>query len=219
MAVGAILTSEYFGGRYHVFGSILGDTFARRPSKRKIAPLEMVGLENLPVTEGITELGTAKVLAQTDPALIRGSLESLAGATDRKRFLKVLLSHVGAKAAGVSVDVPDLIETWDNTIRFSSSYTTAMTCMYLLAKGEEDLIAPLYETVPSSAKEAVGGMSLDFMLKANWDYYTFLTEDFAPSLAARLTELGFRPYSEVDWREAHAVRSYLNDVFDYPKIC
>lgn len=214
MTAAAILTAEYFGASHHAFGSILGIKFALPPHKRYIHPLEMVGLEYLPVIDGITELGSAKILAQTDPELVADSLRSLAGENDRKRFLKTLLAHHAAKQVGTDISVPPLPRSWTSKIHFEDSYTTALTALYFLAQGSGDLIEPLYIEIPKSATEVVKGMSMDFLLKTNWDFYTYLPSEYSPQLAYRMAELGFAPYSERDWEEAKIVRHYLNDIFN-----
>lgn len=213
MTAAAILSAEYFGASHHAFGSILGVEFALPPVKRYIHPLEMVSLKNLPVIDGITELGSAKILAQTDPELVAGSLRSLAGDSDRKRFLKTLLAHQAAELVGNEVPLPPLPQSWDAKIRFTDSYTTALTALYLLARGSGDLIEPLYAEIPESARDIVKDKSLDFLLKANWDFYTYLPKEFAPRISHRLAELDFKPYSEQDWNEAKEVRAYLNSLF------
>ena len=213
MALGAILTAEHFDAAYHVFGSILGDKFSRRPNLRPLPPFRMLGLENLPVTDGITELGTAKVLLQTDPELIGDSIESLAGSTDRKHYLKIAIAQAMRDEMGIQIDLPELPTEWDKKIPFESSYTTAMTALYLISRGNYDLIAPIFESVPNDALEIGESLSMNFITKANWDFYSGAPKHHLAALSPRLIELGFEPYSEFDWQEARQVRDYLNRIF------
>lgn len=213
MGIGAILTADHLHSGFHVFGTILGDRFSRRPSRTSVAPLEMAGLRNIPMTDGITELGTAKILAQTDPELISESISSLAGKTDRKRLLKLVLATVAANELGVDVTLPDIPTDWDKPIDFNSSYTTALSTLYLIAKGKEHLIAPLYNGIPDSAFAITEGLTLDFVMKVNSDFYESLPKEIAMEVAPKFLELGFSPYTETDWVEAKLVRSYLNRIF------
>lgn len=215
MCIGAILTAESLDSGFHVFGRILGDRFARKPTSTGVKPLEMVGMKNIPITDGITELGTAKVLAQTDASQIADSIRSLAGQTDRKRLLKLILASVAADEMGLEVPLPPIPDTWDNPIEFDSSYTTALSALYLIAKGKAHLIEPLYKQIPNSAYSIVEGLSLDFIMKVNTDHYETLPQEIAGKISQRFIELGFSPYTESDWGEAKLVRSYLNRIF-YP---
>lgn len=216
MGLGAILTSEYLEAGFHVFGTILAHRFARKPPVTGVKPLEMVGMKSIPVTDGITEFGTAKILAQTDVNLIGDSLRSLAGNTDRKRLLKLILATVAAEELDVELPLPDIPKTWGDPVKFEASYTTALSILYLIAKGHANLIEQLY-VIPQSAFEIVDGLSLDFIMKVNTDFYGSLPGSLAAQLAPRFIELGFRPYTEADWQEAKQVRSYLNQIF-YPEL-
>mgnify|MGYP007064572847 CR=1 FL=1 len=213
MSIGAILTAEYLESGFHVFGTILGERFARKPGRRPVAPLDMLGIKNVPITDGITELGTAKILAQTDGPLVAESIRSLAGETDRKRLLKLILATVAAEELGVDVPLPDLPSEWDKPIAFDSSYTTALSTLYLIAKGKAHLIEPLYLDIPESAYSIVQGLSLDFPMKVNTDFYSSLPRELATQIAPRFLDLGFSPYTESDWVEAKTVRAYLNRLF------
>lgn len=215
MSIGAILSALHLGTGYHAFGTILGESFSRRPTMRKVPPLSMLGIQNIPATDGITEIGTANVLVQTDPGLISDSIESLAGATDRKRFLKTILATVVADERGIALDLPPIPKSWKNKIKFNSSYTTAMTALYLIAKGRSDLISPLYESIPESAFDIVDGLKMDFMAKVCTDHYQGIPQSVAPRLANNFIRLGFLPYSESDWVEARLIRAYLNRQFGY----
>lgn len=217
MSIGAILTAEYLESGFHVFGNILGERFARKPGRHKVAPLKMLDIKNVPITDGISELGTAKILAQTDSPLVAESIRSLAGKTDRKRLLKLILATVAAEEQHANVSLPDIPSEWDKPIAFDSSYTTALSTLYLIAKGKAHLIKPLYTEIPESAFSIARGLSLDFLMKVNTDFYSSLPRELATQIAPRFLELGFSPYTESDWVEAKVVRSYLNRIFNIPQ--
>lgn len=213
MAIGAILTAEHFEADYHVFGSILGDKFSRPAVKSTVPPLGMIGLDSLPATEGVTELGTAKILLQTDPSRIADSITSLAGATDRKHYLKTALVHSVNEVLGGDATLPPMPKDWADKIAFDSSYTTAMSALYMLSHDQRGLVEPLFKSIPEEAYELSGKLSFDFMTKVNWDFYQFAPRDFKRSVMQKLIEFGFEPYTEADWEEARQVRHYLNRVF------
>lgn len=213
MAIGAILSAEHLETGFHVFGSILGEKFSRPAVAAKVPPLDMLGIPTVPVTDGISELGTAKILVQTDASMLTASIDSLAGAKDRKRFLKILLARTMADELGVELSLPSVPKTWNQKIGFTSSYTTALTALYLISRGKADAIAPLYESIPRSAFEITDGLKMDFMTKVNTDFYQAVPPTLGGLLTENLLRLGFAAYSEEDWVEAKLVRSYLNRLF------
>ena len=215
MATGAILTAEYFGATQHSFGSILGETFSRPvKSPKRVAPLEFMGLTELPVTNGITELGTAKLLLQSDPQLVTDSIQSLAGKTDRKRFLKTAIATVLAPEFCEGLSLPELPNDWPKPISVTDSYTTTMSLLYFISVGKLELISPLFQEVPDSLISFASETDMGFMLKANTDHYQFLQRNDAGKLLARLENYGFSPYTEFDWENAKATRMFLNHLFD-----
>lgn len=215
MATGAILTAEYFGATQHSFGSILGEAFSRPvKSPKRVAPLEMMGLTESPVTNGITELGTAKLLLQSDPQLVADSIQSLAGKTDRKRYLKTAIATLLAPKYCESLCLPELPESWSAPISVTDSYTTTMSLLYFISVGELELIAPLFKEIPDSLLSFASETDMGFMLKANTDHYQFLQRKDAGKLLASLENYGFSPYTEVDWENAKATRQFLNRLFD-----
>lgn len=214
MATGAILTAEYFGATQHSFGSILGETFSR-PVKRpkKVDPLEIIGLQETPVTNGITELGTAKLLLQSDPEHLADSIQSLAGNTDRKKFLKTAITRLLAPQFSENLTLPELPETWSKPITVTDSYTTTMSLLYFISQGQEELISPLFKEIPDSLVSFASKTDMSFMLKANTDHYQFLPKLAAGKLLANLELYGFSPYTEFDWENAKATREFLNNLF------
>lgn len=214
MSTGAILTAEYFGATQHSFGSILGETFSRPvKSPKRVAPLEMMGLTESPVTNGITELGTAKLLLQSDPQLVADSIQSLAGKTDRKRYLKTAIATLLAPQYCQSLSLPELPESWSAPISITDSYTTTMSLLYFISVGKLELIAPLFREIPDSLISFASETDMEFMLKANTDHYQFLQRKDAGKLLASLENYGFSPYTEFDWDNAKATRQFLNHLF------
>ncbi len=214
MATGAILTAEYFGATQHSFGSILGETFSRPvKSPKRVAPLELMGLTESPVTNGITELGTAKLLLQSDPRLLTDSIRSLAGSTDRKRFLKTAIATLLAPQYCENLSLPSLPEKWPNPISVTDSYTTTMSLLYFISVGKVELIAPLFKEIPDDLLSFASETDMSFMLKANTDHYQFLSSKYSAKLLANLESFGFSPYTEFDWESAKATRQFLNRLF------
>ncbi|EFG80244.1 hypothetical protein HMPREF0281_02337 [Corynebacterium ammoniagenes DSM 20306] len=213
MATGAILCAKHLGASYHVFGSILGERFSFPASKRRIPLLESIGLIDVPVTAGITELGTTKIMLQTHYDEVADSLISLANKGDRKQYYKQAMVALLADELGLDNPVTDFSAKWDRKIPFNRSYTTALSSLYFIAHGRLDLIEPLYDEIPTSVIEFARSLTMGFMNKVNTDFYEWTPKLIRTPLFEKLSELELLPYTESDWAEIHEVREFLKNWF------
>ena len=213
MAIGALLTRSYLGARYHTFGNILGSEFqAAGPSRVKLAPLDSVGFVDAPYTNGITELGTAKIMTLAFPHLLGDSIESLAGKRDRKRFLKIALIHASTNDQKILQYIPPAADEWSAPVDFDSSYTTALGALALFSRGQGDLISPLFNSVPAESIDFAKSHDFSFMEKVNWDKHQHLEQPLRADFWAKLSKFGFSPYTEADWENVHDARTHLNSM-------
>lgn len=213
MATGAILTAEYFEAEYHSFGTILGATFAQPAKSQTLIPLQAVGLKEIPVTSGITEIGTTRIMLQTEFNEVVDSLKSLAGVRDRKNYYKKALVTLVANDLGIESPIPPLDLNWQSKVKFNNSYTTALSALYFIARGKAELISPLFEEIPETAYELASELKMHFMNRANYDYYQTVPTEIRKNLVTNLDHLGFSPYTEHDWEEIQKVRQFLATIF------
>lgn len=210
MAVGAILTSRHFGAKYHTFGSILGQSFVRESvGPGRLAPLEATGLVDAPYVNGLTEIGTTKVMLLRYPELVSDSLRSLAGEGDKKQFLKYALTEVVEVEIESGADIPPVPTHWEKKIQFNTGHAEAMGALYAISKGRRSVIEPLFKSIPPSAVELGETVDFGFMEKFNFDQSQFLADELWGDFCDKLLRFGFKPYTENDWDNAKVVRDYL----------
>lgn len=213
MAQGAILCSQHLGAKHHVFGQILGERFSFPAADRKLPLLESVGLYDIPVTSGITELGTTKIMLQTHYDEVADSLKSLANNGDRKQYYKQAMVALLSDELGLENPVSNFTPVWDKKIPFNRSYTTALSSLYFISRGHLDLIEPLYTAIPKEFIDFANSHTMDFLAKVNADFYQWTPKEIRTPLMEKLSDLNFLPYSEADWHEVQAVREYLKNWF------
>ncbi|QGU08478.1 hypothetical protein COCCU_12895 [Corynebacterium occultum] len=213
MATGTILCSYHLGAKYHVFGTILGERFSFPASPRKIPLMESIGLQEAPITSGITEIGTTRIMLQTHPEEVAASLQSLANNGDRKQYYKQSMVTLLAEELGVKNPISDFNPEWKNKVGFGGSYTTALSALYFMAKGRMDLIAPLYDEIPAEAVTFSKSHRMDFMTRVNTDFYHWTPRHLRNPLFEKLSNLDLVPYSESDWDEVHETREFLKKWF------
>jgi hypothetical protein len=220
MAIGALLTTDYFGARYHSFGNILGETFAtpNGPPATSLSLLDCAGYTAASYTAGLTELGAARVAMQAFPDLISDSIASLAAATDRKRLLKTAMSHLIRELHGLDADLPPLPDKWDSPIPFADSYTTALGYLHFVGKDRADLLRPLFNDVPDWTHELSGRDEFGFHERFNVDYYRAFPEELWPGLQSAFAGFGLRPYGELEYTQAARARRLLNREFGKPVL-
>lgn len=210
MAIGAILSAGYFNSHFHSFGQILGESLSRTP-KRVPTPtvLAELGYVDAGYARGLTEVGTASVILQSDPWHVHNSLKSLSGPADRKIFRKIALSTLVGTKLGISVDIPASDPSKSPNIRMGDDYASSLAALYCISQGAENAISELFEYIPSSARDLASECSMDFMGKVNWDAYASFPRELREGLWENLYKFGFEPYSERDWEEIRQVRAYL----------
>lgn len=214
MAIGSILTARYFNARYHTFGQILGESLARTPTKNSTPQvLSAVGFVDAGYARGLTEVGTASVILQSEPALVKDSLKSLSGPADRKIFRKTALTQLAGSRLGIPVTVSDTDPRKSPQIAFGDDYASTLAALYCISRGRLDLISPLFSEIPAGAVKLASRCTMNFMEKVNWDAYTNFPEALREPLGNKLLNYGFEPYSERDWEEVKEIRSYLSEAY------
>lgn len=214
LAIGAILTADYFNVKYHSFGQILGESLARAPRPSGTLPvLAEVGYTDAGYAKGLTEVGTTNIVLKTDLDRITDSLKSLAGPRDRKLFRKNAVSRVVGKELGIDANIPPTDTTKAPKIKFGDDYATSLAALYCISRGEPHMIEYLFESIPKDAWSLGKSLSMDFMQKINWDAYAGFPDTLVGGLWEKLHKFGFEPYSERDWEEVQAVRGLLSLAF------
>lgn len=213
MASGTILCSYHLSARYHVFGSILGERFNFPAAPRKLPLLEAIGLFEAPVTAGITEIGTTKIMLQTHWSEVADSLVSLANSGDRKQYYKQAMVTLLSEELNIENPLGEFTPEWERKISFDQSYTSALSTLYFAAKNRIELIEPLYENIPSEVIEFGKSRSMDFLTKVNYDFYESTPKQLRNHLFSRLSALDLIPYSEHDWTEVQETRAFLSRWF------
>ncbi|SMX95536.1 cyanophycin synthetase [Brevibacterium sp. Mu109] len=210
MALGAILTAQHFNAKYHTFGQILAESLSRNANKSSALPvLTELGFIDAGYAKGLTEVGTASVILQSDPGIVSNSLKSLAGPKDRKLFRKAALSALVAEKLGVTVALPELSFARSPRIDYGADYATTLSALYCIAKGADEKIIDLFESVPTEAFDLARGVSMNFMEKLNWDSYMQFPAPLKGGLWNKMHQFGLEPYTENDWDELKAVRNHL----------
>lgn len=210
MSIGSILAAGHFNARYHTFGQILAESMTRAPRTVSTLPvLSELGYREAGYSRGLTEVGTASVILQSDPHRVLESLKSLAGPRDRKLYRKSALSSIVASELGMDINVPPMDFERSPRITFGDDYASSLAALYCIAKNHANSIEGLFESIPEEAWSLAKSSSFDFMEKMCWDAYDDFPQALRPGLWQKLLQYGFEPYTERDWDEVKVTRELL----------
>lgn len=166
MAVGAILTARFFNVRFHSFGSILGESLSRQAGNApKLEVLDVLGFEDAGYARGLTEVGTASIILQSDPGRAADSLKSLSGPRDKKIFRKTAISRILNDKLGGGLQLQANNFSRSPKIKYGDDYASSLAALYCLAQGRGNEIEELFEGIPDNAKEPAGRLNMEFMEK------------------------------------------------------
>lgn len=212
MAIGAILAAGYFNSRYHTFGQIFGESMARAPRTVATLPvLSELGFREAGYARGLTEVGTASIILQSDPLHVPDSLRSLAAPRDRKAFRKTAVSSILADKHGIDVNIPAIDFGKSPKINFGDDYASSLSAMYCMAKGNGQEIEGLFDHIPDKVRSLVKECTFDFMEKVCWDAYSDFPRELVKGLCDNLIKYRLEPYTESDWDEVKQVRTLLSE--------
>ncbi|SDE71771.1 cyanophycin synthetase [Paracoccus isoporae] len=215
MGIGAILTAKTTGSRYMTFGAILdqtADSFAKPPPytrNRTFPAFSACGFVNAPYVMGITELGTARIIAQAYPDKARDALLSLSSPNAEKFARKGLLLQYYEKQFGLSLDLPEIRFLDRPTYKFGELMGgDTMSPWYIREYGAENA-AKMTAEIPARAHEIARTRSLAFLEKYNQSFYQDFPAVLKPGLEAALRRYRMEPYDATDQADFDAVGDML----------
>jgi cyanophycin synthetase len=216
MGIAAILAGDYYRARYLTFGSILEagpENMRPAPAAAKNATFPIfreAGYSSAPYVQGLTEIGTLKVILGSVPEIIGESLLSLASPGDEKLYRKRILARLAADACGVSVELPEITPPPRPHFAFGENFLVDFLCIYAINRLDAEQARLLVRDIPDEVIEVAGGMRLDFYERANTVLYEGFPAELRSRLYSRLAEYGIGWYTEDDWREYGVVRNLLS---------
>ena len=222
MGVGAVLFAEELDAGYNAFGTILEATpyqlRADPPAarNREVAPFSFVGLKNVCLTNGITEVGTCMMVTKFFPHEINASLQSLAAAGSEKQYRKVLLTKaVLEKFPRESCDPLDefMMPKAAQAISFGKSFALDFLALYELKHFPLDVVSVTVCNIPQTAIDLVRQLKLTFYERYNTNFLSMVPLEWRADYLSALLSADIIPYDEQDWDEFSRVRKFLGQFY------
>ena len=200
IGMAALLSMEKINPQYCTFGSIIESTgFKRKTAHEKgftFPPFASAGMQNAPTTQGISEFGTALVIAEYAPELLEPSLNSLASPGEEKLFRKWALAKTALEQAGRPVPFSEVKKPDVPHYEFGQRLVIDLTAMMAASFGNEDVASQLVRGLSSEIIRDANAMNFDFMFKADKRMYANYPSELKPALENGLER------AEIDWYTA-----------------
>lgn len=212
IGLGSLLSMSATRSKYCTFGSIIESTGLKRNTAHEkgltFPPFASAGMTSAPTTQGISEVGTALVIAEHAPEHLAASLKSLASPYEEKLYRKwalasTALQHVGKPAPFSQVARPEVPH-----YSFGERFVVDLTAMMIASLGKSDLARQLVRGLDATRIADAKGLSFDFMFKADKRMYANYPSELRPSLEKALGKSGIAWYTEKDKEDAEEYREY-----------
>ena len=220
MGTGALLFQAATGARYNIFGTILEATigqFWERPPAAynvKTLPFSELGLKDVRLVNGLTEVGTAIIVTHFMPEIIADSLQSLAAPKSEKKYRKRILTEIVCKRFNRDIDLGECeIPDKKNIVSFGTNFALDFLSLYELKHVGRDIVSNTVSNIPDEALKLVEQLSLEFYEKLNTNFVDTIPQSMRALYFSRLAEAGIQPYSEEDWKEFKTIKRFLSQFY------
>ncbi len=216
MGMAMILFSHSLDIGYGVFGGTFENTAINMVRCPRIgrnfetAPFSSLGIKDMRVTHGITEIGSLMVVLRHQPSYFMDSLISVAAPMSEKLYRKSLLSYIVNQKFKYGLDVPIQNAPLKPAYRFGDNLTIDMLCLYEIKNVGRMIAEKTVSDIPEEADEFVRGLDLSFFERVNTNFLDSIPNNYQDYYMSQLLKAGIRPYSEEDWYEVDEVCKFLS---------
>lgn len=217
MGVGACLFAQALGAKYNVFGTIFEantDTINDQPKcacSLDTMPFSALGLKDMRVTNGLTEVATVMLVTYYYPEHVQASLKSLAAVGSEKLYRKQVLTDIVCKRYRRQVDHIELAVPVKEKVAvpFGVNFALDFLALYELKYAGIEVVSNTVTDVPPEAIELVNRLGMRFYERLNTNFLPTIPKDMRQNYLDKLHAAGIVEYDENDWQEMREVRKLL----------
>ena len=225
MGVGSLLYSESLNLRYHTFGTVFESYHlhaTQEYSSQEIfiePPFNFAGINDIKFIQGLTEIGTALVLCNTQPYLINDSIVSLSPPKTEKRYRKHLIINILKEKfnlKNIYLEHSDPPEK-ENRLEWGNYFVVDLLSLYILKYGGIEETSKIINNIPQDAVDFVNTKSLDFYERYNTNFINNLPEKYKSQILKNLAKAKIYPYDQNDFNELYDVMEFLSKYYPFLK--
>ena len=216
MGIGMILFARSLGIGYGIFGGNFEATLGqmlrcpRISNVYQTAPFSFLGIKDMRVMHGLTEIGSIMTVMGHTPSYFIESLKSVAAPGSEKLYRKSVLSYIVNKKFGYGLDVPIQNEPLKAVYKFGDNVAIDMLCLYEMKHVGREIAAKTVSNIPEDVEDLVCGLDLSFFERLNTNFIESIPSEYQDYYFSQLLKAGIRPYDEEDWYEVDEVCKYLS---------
>lgn len=211
MYIPIIFYSKHLNAGYGMLADIF-ETEYNLFNKNDDLPLSFLGITNMPLVLGFTQVGLAKILVKTRPELIDLSLKSLARPRHEKRYRKQLMVKILSEKLNKNVFYEPVENPYK--VEWGKRPSNDFLCLYFIKNAGIENASKIMDNIPEEAISLANSLSLDFYEKYNKDYAVKTSNKSINSITCKLCELGISSYDEKDLEEYNQVMKFLSEYHD-----
>ena len=214
LGLGSILAADSLNAAYCSFGAILESTRLQRntPYERNstFPPFAAAGLRNAPVAQGLSEVGTVRVLEHFAPELIAESFSSLAGPREEKQVRKWALVEAFRTFEGLEREpLPTPVYPEEPQYKVGQRFVVDLSALTVAWLGRPDLATRMVSGAENELLPAARELDLGFMLRADKRLYRNYPAPLMARLEEQLRAAGIEWYSPKDEEACEEVRQFV----------
>lgn len=218
MGTGTVLLSDFLDLGEIAFGTIFEGSlsYIRSSGPRKSPPLnwESAGLKDCTPTRGLNQVGTAMMIAEFAPDLIRGSLESLSEPGTEKYFRKQLLADCAVeRKTGMKPDFSNYAYPKKKT-PIGTTYAFDILSVFFVKRYGRDIVSRWASDLDKLPPSTLESIDEEIFFK----YNPWFEEQIAPGMRdqafSRMRKAGIGIYEGADWDSYEKLRDLLVTLHD-----
>ena len=214
MGIGALFYNEIINAKYQTWGSIFeccasSGSYKFASQKSFISrPFDIMGMNDIKLIHGLTEIGTALIVLKDHPFLVNESLISLAPENSSKRLRKNLIVTILIRKYNLTNVYLgfDKIKEPKNKIKWGNFADDFLTFWIIKNLGYEET-SKFISNIPQDITEIIESNLLIFYEKFNTNFKSKILEN--------LIRLNIELYDENDFKELKNVLIYMKKYNSY----
>ena len=224
MGVGSILFSDYLNSKFHLFGTVfeafhMHATQELTKQKKFIEePFNFIGITDLKLIQGLTEIGTALVLCNTYPHLVNDSLTSLSQPKTEKRYRKQIITDILQKKFDLNIYLePTEPPMKENRLNWGKYFSVDFLSLYMIKYAGIEETSKILKNIPEEAIEFSKNHELTFYERFDTNFLNNIPNEFKTEITKNLANAKILPYDQNDFKELHDVNVFLSKFYPFLK--
>ena len=183
---------------------------------KQIPLFEAIGLQEITLTRGLTEFGTAQLMLRYGPELIDQSIHSLAEARSEKSLRKRLMIDTMRQRDGGPPPDFDTYEYPNKKPRYGESFPIDFLALSFVRLYGLEIVSRWVDGLDRIDLELLDKIDVSWIYRHNPLFLEDIPPDLRPDVMRRMEEAGIESFHRTDWPHYRALRKILAEFHPFP---